>query len=98
MLRALLILQWIAGWKEKINSCESSIGKIVKHEESVCFLLDSFILSHMVLVDLHNSAKRSFSCLLGTLVVLESARSMGDLSHLFTQSLPRCEFYSAVFV
>ena len=83
MHRALLIVQWIAGWKEKMSSCESSMGKIVRHEESICFLLNSFILSQMVLVDLHNLAKRSFSCLLGTLVALESARSMGDSSHLF---------------
>ena len=82
MHRALLIVQWIAGWKEKMSSCESC-EKLSGMKKAYVFLLNSFILSQMVLVDLHNLAKRSFSCLLGTLVALESARSMGDSSHLF---------------
>ena len=58
--------------------------KLSGMKKAYVFLLNSFILSQMVLVDLHNLAKRSFSCLLGTLVALESARSMGDSSHLLT--------------
>ena len=57
--------------------------KLSGMKKAYVFLLNSFILSQMVLVDINNLAKRSFSCLLGTLVALESARSMGDSSHLF---------------
>ena len=37
----------------------------------------------MVLSDPHSQAKLNFSCLLGTLVAIVSARSMGDSLHLF---------------